>query len=65
MEHRKRVMALNVAIVVMMAFAGFGGAVAAEDVGAPAPAPSMTSAGAAFCVPALLAFMASLVALLY
>ncbi|KAM7530559.1 hypothetical protein LguiB_033969 [Lonicera macranthoides] len=65
MEHGKQVMALTFAIVVMMAFAGFGATIAAEDVGAPAPAPSMMSAGEALCVPALLAFVASLVALLY
>lgn len=58
----KQPMTLAVAVVVLVAFACFGAVAAVEEAGAPAPAPSMTSAGEALGVPALLASMVSLLA---
>ncbi|XP_024993268.1 uncharacterized protein LOC112527024 [Cynara cardunculus var. scolymus] len=64
MEFVKVITALTITMIILMAFTSTG--TMAQNFGsAPAPSPSMESAGMALSVPALLAAVVSLVACLF
>lgn len=63
MEGSKLATFFAIFIMVLIAFSSFEATAALEDIGAPAP--TIQNTGVALCVPAVLAAMASLVALFF
>lgn len=64
MEGFKLATALTISMMALTVFVSFG-MTAAQDVGAPAPAPALQSGASALYVPAILAAMASIFAFLF
>lgn len=64
MEGIKLATALTISIMALTVIASFG-MTAAQDVGAPAPAPALQSGTSTLYVPAILAAMASIFACLF